>query len=238
MDEIIKSKLIRKNLKFFYIFFTLFSIITIILYHPLHTPIRKDSDITTGKVAALVLSMTLATTPPAQIGVEEFSFEYNFGYNIDIHKEIQVELNEIKFEDFYNASDNITSAYTIQDIALLSALVWRESRGEPYEGQVAVANVLFNRINSNYYPDTVYDVAYQGNGSQFNAVKADDFGYYDEQSVYAVIEAFQTPMFDKSVVYFANVEISTDKKFIQFLLENKVIKIGNHTFARNPKLEK
>ena len=188
----------------------------------------------TGKVAALMLSMALATTPAQSVE------ELNVGYDINIHSDIQRELivDEERFEDYYDASDNITSVYTLEDVALLSALVYGESRGEPYEGQVAVANVLFNRINSNYYPDTVHDVAYQGNGSQFNAVKADDFGYYDEQSVYAVVEAFQTPMFDRSVVYFANVEISTDKNFIQFLLENKVVKIGQHTFARNPNLER
>lgn len=187
-----------------------------------------------GKVATLLLSMSLATSP-----IQTYE-ENQIGYDIDIHSDIQRELIEdnLEFVDIYDASKNITVEYSLEDIALLSAVVWRESRGEPYEGQVAVANVLFNRINSNYYPDTVHDVAYQGNGSQFNAVKADDFGYYDEQSVYAVVEAFQTPMFDKSVVYFANVEISTDKKFIQFLLENKVVKIGKHTFARNPNLER
>ena len=57
------------------------------------------------------------------------------------------------------------------DVYLLACLVWHESRGEPYEGQVAVAEVVLNRCLSPLFPDTIEDVIFQrypGQGYQFS----------------------------------------------------------------------
>lgn len=47
------------------------------------------------------------------------------------------------------------------DYELLARLVWAEARGESYEGQLAVVEVVFNRVGSESFPDTVYDVIYE-----------------------------------------------------------------------------
>ncbi|MFW6381011.1 MAG: spore cortex-lytic enzyme [Bacillota bacterium] len=47
------------------------------------------------------------------------------------------------------------------DIELLARLVHAEARGEPYEGQVAVAAVLLNRVESPSFPNTLAGVIYQ-----------------------------------------------------------------------------
>lgn len=47
------------------------------------------------------------------------------------------------------------------DLYYLSKLIMGESEGEPYEGKVAVGNVVMNRVNSSLFPDTVKDVIYQ-----------------------------------------------------------------------------
>ncbi|MDI3298292.1 MAG: cell wall hydrolase [Bacillota bacterium] len=44
---------------------------------------------------------------------------------------------------------------------LLAQLVTAEAQGEPYEGQVAVAAVVLNRIKSPLFPDTLAGVIYQ-----------------------------------------------------------------------------
>src|SRR5699024_6690427 len=41
------------------------------------------------------------------------------------------------------------------DIQLMSNAVYGEARGEPYEGQVAVAAVILNRVESATFPNTV-----------------------------------------------------------------------------------
>jgi len=43
----------------------------------------------------------------------------------------------------------------------LAEAIYFEARGEPEEGQVAVAQVILNRVRSGLYPGTVCDVVYQ-----------------------------------------------------------------------------
>ena len=47
------------------------------------------------------------------------------------------------------------------DLNLLSRLIYAESRGEPYTGQVAVASVVLNRVKSSSFPNSVAGVIYQ-----------------------------------------------------------------------------
>ena len=47
------------------------------------------------------------------------------------------------------------------DYELLARLVWAEARGESYEGQLAVVEVVFNRVASDNFPNTVYEVIYE-----------------------------------------------------------------------------
>lgn len=47
------------------------------------------------------------------------------------------------------------------DLDLLARLVTAEARGEPYEGQVAVAAVALNRVRDPRFPNTLQEVIYQ-----------------------------------------------------------------------------
>ncbi len=50
----------------------------------------------------------------------------------------------------------------------LSRIISAESRGEPFEGQIAVGNVVLNRTESGSFPDTVYGVIFDRKfGTQF-----------------------------------------------------------------------
>ena len=51
--------------------------------------------------------------------------------------------------------------YTDQDINLLANAVYGEARGEPYEGQVAVAAVILNRVEHADFPDSIGGVIFQ-----------------------------------------------------------------------------
>ncbi len=52
-------------------------------------------------------------------------------------------------------------AYTDEDIELLAGLLECEAGSSNYEALLAVASVVANRMNSIYYPDTLYGVIYQ-----------------------------------------------------------------------------
>ncbi len=41
----------------------------------------------------------------------------------------------------------------ISDTALAAATIWQEARGEPYEGKLAVAEVIRNRVRERYASD-------------------------------------------------------------------------------------
>lgn len=58
--------------------------------------------------------------------------------------------------------------FTEADVDLLNRLVEAEAGSEPYQGKIAVVNVIINRIKSNKYPNNIYDVIYQPN--QFEVV--------------------------------------------------------------------
>lgn len=47
------------------------------------------------------------------------------------------------------------------DVYLLAQLVYAEARGEPYKGQVAVAGVVLNRVESSKFPNSIAKVIYQ-----------------------------------------------------------------------------
>lgn len=48
-----------------------------------------------------------------------------------------------------------------QDVYLLAKAVYGEARGEPYRGQVAVAAVILNRVESGEFPNSIHGVIYQ-----------------------------------------------------------------------------
>lgn len=60
-----------------------------------------------------------------------------------------------------------------EDIKLLACIVYAESGSESYEGQLAVANVVLNRLQSGRWGSTVSDVIYAP--SQFTAVNTNAF---------------------------------------------------------------
>lgn len=47
------------------------------------------------------------------------------------------------------------------DVELLARIIWLEARGECFDGQQAVAEVVFNRMLSGSFPDTLTEVIYQ-----------------------------------------------------------------------------
>lgn len=50
---------------------------------------------------------------------------------------------------------------TENDLKIMANAVYGESRGEPYEGQVAVAAVILNRMKSQSFPNTISGVIFQ-----------------------------------------------------------------------------
>jgi N-acetylmuramoyl-L-alanine amidase len=58
-------------------------------------------------------------------------------------------------------SGGSVGGYSTNDVNLLARVISAESRGEPYEGQVAVGAVILNRIEHPSFPNTLAGVIYQ-----------------------------------------------------------------------------
>lgn len=49
-----------------------------------------------------------------------------------------------------------------ESVLCLALNIYHEARGEPFEGRVAVAHVVVNRVNHKKFPNDVCDVVWQG----------------------------------------------------------------------------
>ena len=67
-----------------------------------------------------------------------------------------------------SSSSGTSSSSNSTNVNLLAKLIYGESRGEPYAGQVAVGAVVMNRVKSSSFPNTISGVIYQS--GSFDAV--------------------------------------------------------------------
>jgi N-acetylmuramoyl-L-alanine amidase len=115
----------------------------------------------------------------------------------------------------------------IQEIEMMAHVVYGESRGESYQGQVAVAAVILNRVESNDFPDSVRDVVFQRNA--FTAINDGQYNLQPNDTAYhAVKDALLGWDPSYGSVYYYNPKLATD----QWIFTRTVTKqIGNHHFA-------
>lgn len=114
---------------------------------------------------------------------------------------------------------------SLEDAELLARLVWLEARGEPAEGQQAVAEVVLNRVAADNFPNTVREVIYEGYGTncqQFTPAGLIDTAEPTEDQ-YAAVEraAGGERILPADVVYFST-EAENSRVWGQ---------IGNHVFC-------
>ncbi|MEC1446334.1 cell wall hydrolase [Bacillus haynesii] len=110
---------------------------------------------------------------------------------------------------------------------LLSRLVHAEAKGESFEGKVAVANVVLNRVEDSRFPDSVKSVIYQKNAFE-PVLNGSIEKKADRESVEAVEEAVDQNIKETDALFFYNPDIASD----DWIKTRKVVKrIGNHVFA-------
>lgn len=112
------------------------------------------------KIVSLLICILMAT-----IGAVAFaSPNVVIGEDSPVVDDICYETEEETSTDLYLHNKPIEPA----EIELLSVLVMAEAEGEPDEGKRLVIDTVFNRVDSDEFPDTIYDVIYQPN--QFTSV--------------------------------------------------------------------
>lgn len=114
-----------------------------------------------------------------------------------------------------------------EELQLLSRIISAESRGEPYQGQVAVGAVIMNRVKHPSFPNTLAGVIYQPGA--FTAIVDGQFEQdISESSVRAAQDAINGMDPSGGAIYYYNPAKTTN----QWIYSRPVIKtIGKHVFA-------
>ncbi len=114
------------------------------------------------------------------------------------------------------------------DINLLARIISAESRGEPYQGQVAVGAVVLNRVKHPSFPNTLAGVIYQKGA--FTAVVD---GQFDQPVAESSKRAAQDALngFDPSggSIYYFNPVTATST---WILSRPQIVTIGRHVFCK------
>ena len=121
----------------------------------------------------------------------------------------------------------LPAKYSEQDLKLMANAVYGEARGEPYEGQVAVAAVILNRVEHSEFPDSVGGVIFQPGA--FTAV-ADGQIWLEpnDRAKEAVLDAINGWDPSENAIYYFN-PITATSKWIWSRPQIK--KIGLHIFC-------
>ena len=126
------------------------------------------------------------------------------------------------------SSGSSTGSNSSSSLNLISRFVYAESRGEPYQGQVAVAAVILNRVKDSRFPNTVSGVVYQSGA--FTCVTDGQINLSPNNTAK---KAAQDAMngWDPSLgaVYYFNPNTATSKWIWS---RPMTIKIGKHRFCK------
>jgi len=123
---------------------------------------------------------------------------------------------------------SMPKGFSQNDIQLMANAVYGEARGEPYEGQVAVAAVILNRVNSPTFPNTVAGVIFEPRA--FTAVADGQIWLTpNERAREAVIDAINGWDPSGNATYYFNPDTATSA---WIWTRPQIKKIGKHIFCK------
>jgi len=120
-------------------------------------------------------------------------------------------------------------SYPRNEIVALARVIYGEARGESFQGKVAVAAVVLNRVASDKFPDNIIDVILET--GQFSCIM--DGQVNQEFPSKEIFDAARTALLGydptKGALFFYNPEIATNLVWIS--ARPVITRIGNHVFA-------
>ncbi|MFD2974169.1 spore cortex-lytic enzyme [Peribacillus deserti] len=125
------------------------------------------------------------------------------------------------------AATNSPAGFSQNEIQLLANAVYGEARGEPYIGQVAVAAVILNRLESPVFPHSISGVIFEPGA--FTAVADGQIWLTpNERAKEAVIDAINGWDPTGNALYYFNPETATSK---WIWTRPQIKQIGKHIFC-------
>ena len=138
-------------------------------------------------------------------------------------------INKPKEESIQVFSQNDKIIYlTREDLDLMAKIVYAESKGEPYEGKIAVASVILNRVLSPEFPNSIKDVILQPKA--FSCVVNGEINVAPTEECYnAVYDAIEGNDPTNEALFFYNPAIATCS-WMQDIEKKNLKAIGQHLF--------
>lgn len=160
----------------------------------------------------------------------------SYSYSSKISENNNENFDPINDDNFnYNNALLVESSnfFTITktDIDLMAEIVFAESRGEPFDGKVAVASVILNRLYSSDFPDSISAIVYEKNAFSCINQNSDALNYTDSEAYDAVYSALNGNDPTDGALYFYNPKTASSK-WMKNTQKNSCIKIGNHVFFK------
>lgn len=122
--------------------------------------------------------------------------------------------------------------YSSDEVYWLSRIISAEAKGESLEGQIAVGNVVLNRVRHRDYPNTIYGVIFdRKHGTQFSPVS---YGTIYQKPTESAIRAAKICLegytLSDSILFFMNPRVATNN----WISKNRpyAFTIGNHDFYK------
>ena len=123
---------------------------------------------------------------------------------------------------------NTPHGFSQNDIQLMANAVYGEARGEPYEGQVAVAAVILNRIESASFPNTASGVIFEPGA--FTAVADGQIWLTpNDRAKQAVLDAINGWDPTGNALYYFNPDTATSAWIWS---RPQIKRIGKHIFCK------
>ena len=170
-------------------------------------------------------------------------YEFTYYGGVDMNKQIKTKpspssiktksnvkggKNQGTSEKSAKTSASLPEGYSRNDIQLIANAVYGESRGEPYSGQVAVAAVILNRVESASFPNSVSGVIFEPGA--FTAVSDGQIWLTpNERAKQAVIDAINGWDPTGNAIYYFNPDTATSAWIWS---RPQIKKIGKHIFCK------
>ncbi|XID90738.1 cell wall hydrolase [Paenibacillaceae bacterium WGS1546] len=195
----------------------------------LHATVKWDADARLAEIEAVDL-----VTVTEDYGIEDIVQDYGISRVALLARNGYGNGHEVKEGSALKVVvpsllDSPAKPYTEADYMLLAKLTQVESGYEGYEGQLAVANVVLNRVKDSRFPDSIRDVIYSG--KQFPVAHNGmlDKSVPNASVLRAAKDALNGKNNVKDAVYFYNPRV-TKGPFWSGL--ETVATFGNHRFAK------
>lgn len=143
---------------------------------------------------------------PVEIATTEMYKELDDISNIEDKKQWFVKYKRIieKYSYILDPPETIYDYYSDEDIEILHRIVEAECTGLEFDKKVNVANVIFNRISDEKFPNNVKEVVFQKNPIQFSPIS--DGRYYSvvltDETLLAIEYAFMFPDTTEGAIFF------------------------------------